>query len=82
MATRARLTAGMRQLGFASTDSQANFVWNTRQNRPLRPVYEHLKQAGVLVRYMEYPGWGDGLRITVGTDPQIDACLSLLQEIV
>jgi histidinol-phosphate aminotransferase len=28
---------------------------------------------------MNYPEWGDGLRISVGTDDQIDACLSLLE---
>ena len=28
---------------------------------------------------MQYPGWGDGLRITVGTDAEIDAFLSLMQ---
>ena len=26
----------------------------------VEPVYRELKQAGVLVRYMLYPGWGDG----------------------
>ncbi len=46
---------------------------------PVKPLYEQLKAAQVLVRYMNYAGWGDGLRITVGTDEQIDACLSLLQ---
>jgi hypothetical protein len=27
---------------------------------------------------MKYAGWGEGLRISVGTDDQIDACLHLL----
>jgi histidinol-phosphate aminotransferase len=27
---------------------------------------------------MDYAGWGDGLRISVGTDEQIDACLAAL----
>jgi histidinol-phosphate aminotransferase len=31
---------------------------------------------------MDYPGWGDGLRISVGTDEQIDACLALLQTLL
>ena len=31
---------------------------------------------------MNYAGWGDGLRISVGTDEQIDACLARLAEIV
>ena len=32
-----------------------------------RPLYEQLKRDRILVRYMDYPGWGDGLRISVGT---------------
>jgi histidinol-phosphate aminotransferase len=78
LATRDRLTTGMRKLGFATVDSQANFVWNPHPSRPVRPMYEQLKAAGVLVRYMDYPGWGDGLRVSVGTDEQIDRCLTLL----
>ncbi len=78
IATRQRMTLELRQLGFEVAASQANFVWCTRQDRPVQPLYELLKQDKVLVRYMNYPGWGDGLRISVGTDDQIDACLSLL----
>lgn len=77
--TRERLTRGMRQLGFASVDSQANFVWNPHPGIPLRPLYEKLKAGGILVRYMDYSTWGDGLRISVGSDDQIDACLGLLK---
>jgi len=77
--TRDKLTAGMRALGFASVDSEANFVWNPHPEIPLKPLYEHLKAAQILVRYMDYPGWGDGLRISVGTDDQIDACLAVLK---
>jgi histidinol-phosphate/aromatic aminotransferase/cobyric acid decarboxylase-like protein len=28
---------------------------------------------------MDFPGWGDGLRITVGTDEEIDALLACLR---
>lgn len=82
VATRGRLTARMRKLGFASVDSQANFVWNPHPSLPVKPLYERLKQSGVLVRYMNYAGWGDGLRISVGSDDQVDACLGLLQGMV
>jgi histidinol-phosphate aminotransferase len=68
----------MRRLGFATVDSQANFVWNPRPSLAVRPLYERLKAERILVRYMDYPGWGDGLRISVGTDEQIDACLAAL----
>lgn len=77
--TRGRMTAELRQMGFDVIDSHANFVWCTRQDRPVQPLYESLKQDGILVRYMQYPEWGDGLRISVGTDAQIDACFAMLR---
>ncbi len=80
--TRGRLEAGMVELGFQAVPSQANFVWNTRTDQPVKPLYEQLKASQILVRYMDYPGWGDGLRISVGTDEQIDACLGLLKSMV
>ncbi len=78
IATRGRLTDGMRTLGFEALDSQANFVWNTHPSVPVRPLAEKLRDQQILVRYMDYSGWGDGLRISVGTDDQIDACLAAL----
>ena len=82
LATRSRLVAEMRKLGFVTVDSQSNFVWNTRTDRPIRPFYEELKRRRILVRYMDYPGWGDGIRISVGTDDEIDQCLEELRKIV
>jgi histidinol-phosphate aminotransferase len=80
--TRQRLIQAMRQMGFATENSQANFVWNPHPSVPLRPIYEKLKANRILVRYMDYSGWGDGLRISVGTDEQIDACLALLKTMI
>ncbi len=82
LATRRRLVAEMRNLGFVTVDSQANFTWNTHPRLPAKPLYEQLKRNRILVRYMNYPGWGDGLRISVGTDAEIDACLEKLREMV
>ncbi len=86
--TRARLTARLRHLGFDVVDSQANFVWATHPHRGHRNIYEALKDRRILVRYMQFPeasahssGEVDGLRITVGTDQQIDRFLDVLQEI-
>lgn len=82
LATRDRLTIGMRQLGFAAVDSQANFVWCPHAELPVKPLYEQLKANRILVRYMNYADWGDGLRISVGSDEQVDACLGLLKSMV
>ena len=82
LATRRRLTDGLRGLGFLVIPSQANFVWCTHADRSLRTLYEQLKAHRVLVRYMDYAGWGDGLRISVGTDEQIDACLQMVKTLM
>jgi histidinol-phosphate aminotransferase len=76
--TRARLAAGLMGLGFTVAPSQANFVWCQHPAGQHKARYEFLKQNQILVRYMDFPDWGDGLRITVGTDEQIDACLLML----
>ena len=80
IATKNRLTERMRKLGFDVPESHANFTWNTRKDMPVQPIYEHLKHNGILVRYMNYPNWGDGLRISVGTDEQTDRCVDLIAE--
>jgi histidinol-phosphate aminotransferase len=82
LATRERMTAALRELGFASVASQANFVWNPHPAVPVEPLYQKLRAGGILVRYMKYTGWGDGLRISVGTDQQIDACLGMLKSLL
>jgi histidinol-phosphate aminotransferase len=77
--TRQRLTERLIELGFQATPSQANFVWCTHPSGQHQAMYEFLKTNQILIRYMQFPSWGDGLRISVGTDEQIDACLLMLQ---
>ena len=78
-ATRTRLTHSLRSAGFIVVESQANFVWATRKEGEHRGIYEKLKQQKILVRYMRFPNAGldgsgelDGLRITIGTDAEVD----------
>ena len=72
LATRARLERELSRLGFAVTPSRANFVWCRHPDRPAKPIYEELKRQRILVRYMNYEGFGDGLRVSVGSDAEID----------
>jgi len=87
LATRARLTAELRKLGLDVVESQANFVWTTRPSGGHKELYEQLKARKILVRYMRFDGAEpgtvlDGIRITVGTDPQIDTLLEALRAIL
>ncbi|MGD9126164.1 MAG: histidinol-phosphate transaminase [Planctomycetia bacterium] len=79
LAGRDRLTRALRSLGFDVVDSQANFVWATHPSLSLQPIFKRLKQDRVFVRYMVYTEWGEGLRISVGTDAQLDRCLDRLR---
>jgi histidinol-phosphate aminotransferase len=76
-ATRERMAAGLLGLGFQVVPS------------PHRQIYERLKAQKILVRYMVFPDFPKspsneiiGLRITVGTDPEIDQLLQALKGIV
>jgi histidinol-phosphate aminotransferase len=46
------------------------------------PIYERLKRRNVLVRFMRYDDYGDGLRVSVGTDAEIDRLLDELRAIL
>jgi histidinol-phosphate aminotransferase len=81
LATRRRLSHELRSLGYRVPESSANFVW-CEGGPPALPVYEALKTQKILVRLMRYPGRDDGLRITVGTDAEVDRLLSALREIL
>lgn len=81
LATRDRMESDLIRLGFHCTSSQANFIWARRSDRPVKPIYEELKRRKILVRFMTYEGYGDGLRISVGTDVEIDRLVEELRAI-
>jgi histidinol-phosphate aminotransferase len=82
LATRERMERALTDLGFLVCPSQSNFVWCRRTDRPVKPIYEELKKRNILVRYMNYEGYGDGLRISVGTEEEIDRLLNELKSIL
>lgn len=79
LATRLTLERGLHELGFEVLPSHANFVWCRHPARPSKQVYEGLKANGILVRYFDYPNWGSGLRVSVGTDEEIEELLGRLR---
>ncbi len=81
-ATRERLRQGLLELGYGVLPSETNFVLARRPGEDQRPIYEALRTRGILVRHFAIPDLYDALRITVGTDEEIDALLAALAEIV
>ncbi|MFN9176527.1 MAG: histidinol-phosphate transaminase [Synechocystis sp.] len=80
-ATRSRLIEALRNLGFEVCDSDANFVFAAPHWLPALELYQALKARKILVRYFDKPRITNYLRITVGTDPEIDHLLAAIADI-
>src|SRR4051794_8420673 len=79
---RGRLTDGLTGLGFDVLPSSANFVFARHPAHQGNALAAALRQRAVIVRHFAAPRISDYLRITVGTDAQIDRLLSALLEIL
>ncbi len=76
-------TAGkLKNMGFAVLPSQANFVFASHRAVPARELFGRLRQRGVLVRYFDKPRIDNFLRITIGTDREMELLLAALREIL
>ena len=82
IATRARTTAALTALGFTVLPSQANFVFATHQTVPAKEIFEKLKARKIFVRYFRLPRIDNYLRITIGTDEEMDKLLAALRDIL
>jgi len=78
-ATRSRLIAALQRFGYFVYESQTNFVLARKAGVNQQPFYHGLKDQGFLVRYFSTPDLSDCLRITVGTDEEIDQLLAAMQ---
>lgn len=79
VATRARVVEALTARGWATRPTEANFFWMDCVGRGGgAQVYSQLREAGVLVRYFDRPGLDGGVRVTVGTDEQMDCFLDAL----
>ena len=79
--TRERVAAELKEMGFALTDSKANFLFAASSRIPGGELYRKLKARGILVRHFDKPRLENRLRITVGSDEQMNALLTALREL-
>ncbi len=82
IATRENTTTELAQLGFIVLPSQANFVFARHEKFSAELLYNELKQEGILVRYFNKPGIDNYLRMTIGTDEQMERLVVALEKIV
>ena len=78
-ATRERMKEAFRELGFVFGDSQSNFLFVTHPQAAARELFEALRQERIYVRYFAKPRIDHYLRITIGTDEQMDTLVAFLR---
>ena len=78
--TRERVSGQLRKLGFQFADSSANFLFVTHPAHKAEDIQEMLRKNHVYVRHFGGERIHNYLRITIGTDTQMDRLLSLLDE--
>jgi histidinol-phosphate aminotransferase len=79
---RERLNGGLIRLGFEVLPSRANFVFARHPAHEGATLAAALRQRAVIVRHFRAPRISDYMRITVGTDEQIDRLLSALSDVL
>jgi histidinol-phosphate aminotransferase len=78
-ASRSRVTAALRRAGYGVEDSAANFLWvDCAGHGGGRAVYDRLRAGGVLARWFSGARLEGGIRVSIGTDADMDRFLELL----
>ncbi len=80
-ATRDRVADALRRLGCAVPPSQANFIL-VRPPAPAAGVFQELRRRGFLVRYFDLDRVRDAVRVTIGTESEMEGFLGAMAEIL
>lgn len=78
--TRQRVTDELKKLGFDVLDSQTNFIFATHDKYSMKEMFEYLKTQKVFIRYFSLPRIENYVRITIGTDDEMDIFLQKAKE--
>ena len=80
--TRERVTLELKKLGFDVLDSQTNFIFATHNKHNMKSLFEYLKTQKVFIRYFSLPRIENYVRITIGTNEEMDIFLEKTKEFI
>ncbi len=81
-ATRGRFSDALEKLGFRVLPSTANFVFASHPDVPAKDLFRMLREKKVLVRHFDKPRIDDFLRITIGTDKDMETVAGILSDLL
>ena len=79
IASREKLTAQLKELGFKVLPSAANFIFASLPSKDAGELATELREHGIIVRYFNKPRINQFLRITIGTDEQNQRLIDTLK---
>jgi histidinol-phosphate aminotransferase len=82
ISTREKALETLRAIGFICTDSKSNFLFVSYPGMSAEMIYARLRERNVLVRWFNLPRANNYLRITVGTEAQMQLLFTALREII
>lgn len=80
VATRERVRGELERLGFVCTDARTNFLFASHRTIPAREIFEALRAEKIYVRFWDKPRISDYMRISIGTDEEMDRVLAFLAD--
>lgn len=80
--TRNRAELELTRLGFTFPKSSANFIFASHREVPAGEIFRKLKEKGIYVRHWDKDRIGNYLRITIGTDEQMETFYQALETIL
>lgn len=80
--TRSRVMNELKEFGFSFPDSKTNFIFATHESISAEELYTALREEKIFVRYFKKPRIDNYLRITVGTDKEMDTFIKFLKEYI
>lgn len=69
----------LRRLGFSFGDSKTNFIFATHKTCPAKELFQALREANILVRYFGQPRIENYLRISIGTQEEMEILIRFLE---
>jgi histidinol-phosphate aminotransferase len=82
IATRGRTETMLKELGFSFPISGTNFIFATHKTIPAKEIFEALRSNNIYVRYFNLPRINNHLRISIGTDEEMDKLIAFLKDYI
>ena len=82
ISTRQQTFNALMQMGFVVIPSETNFLFAKYPGVTGRFLYEELKRRGILIRHFPAERTKDYIRITIGTDAEMDTFCKVIGEIL